>query len=934
MRLIFSFFSLLTLATNILATAQILPFDPNVRTGKLTNGFRYYIRHNEEPRNRVTFYLAGKMGSILETDEQQGLAHFMEHMSFNGTKHFPKNELVEYLQKSGVRFGADLNAYTSFDETVYKLPIPSNDPELLKNGLQIMRDWAGEATLDPGEIDKERGVVLEEKRLRKGAGERLQTKLFPFQVNGSHYGKRLPIGAEQVLTTFKKEAIQSFCKDWYRPDLEALIVVGDVDVNAMERQIKALFSDMKNPVNEKARPDYKATLLNKNRFLSLTDPELPQTSVEIDFKTKALGQGTKANYKASLLRNLCSQLLSGRLSDISKSANAPVLNVQDGYGPVIKGLDALQVEFNAKDKQLKQGFDFIYAALLQIKQYGFIPSEIDRVKKAYQSQLAALLREKDKQNSIALADELKRHFLTGEPAPGIAYENKLVAELLPQLTETVINREIRALLGDNNRDIILLAPKSPLPDEQMINSWIEELNSKTVTAYTEKATNGTLISSIPSPGKMVGEVQDKQLGITTWMLSNGAKVVLKPTTFKNDEVFFHAFSAGGTSTVKDADYESAANAAGILAASGLGEHDAVSLRKLLSGKQIRVQPYINERFEGLQGMSSKADLKTAMELTYLYFTSPRKDTAMFSNIISGSGQVIANRYSNPQAVFQDSVSSVLGNYNNRRTGPSLQKLESIQLDKAYQLYKERFADAGDFTFIFIGSFRVDELRPFVEQYIASLPGGGKPEQAKDLGIRIPAGQITKKIFAGKEDKATVLLVYSGSYTFSPEENVRLAALQDVIQFRMNERLRETEGGAYAPSVRFQREHGQDDRYQLVINFGCAPANVDKLTAAALEEIEKIKNHGPEADDLQKFHAEESRQLELNKQNNQYWLSYLTTKLQNGENVDALLSQEQRIKAVTGMDIQRAAKKYVSGQNLIKFIALPESEKVKTNEYIK
>jgi zinc protease len=914
-------------------SAQQLALAPSIRSGKLPNGFTYYIRHNEEPKNRVTFYMVGKMGSNLETDEQQGLAHFIEHMSFNGTRHFPKNELVEYLQKSGIRFGADLNAYTGFDETVYQLPIPTDDPELLKNGLQIMRDWAGEATLDPVEIDKERGVVLEEKRLRKGIGDRLQTKLFPFQVNGSHYGERLPIGTEEVLTTFKKPAIQSFYKDWYRPDVEALIVVGDIDVATIEKQIKALFSDMKNQVSEKTRTEYKAELLNKNRFISLTDVELPQSSVEIDFKTKALDQGTKADYKANLLRNLCSQLLSGRLADISKAVNAPVLNVQGGYNPVIKSLDAVQVEFIPKDGLLKAGFDFVYGALLQIRQFGFTNTEVDRVKKAYQSQMQALLREKDRQNSTALADELKRHFLTGEPAPGIEYENKLVNEMLPELTVDLINKEIKTLISDNNRDVIILAPetkKSNLPNEAIINNWISELNSKSKVAYVEKTDNQRLMRSLPSPGKITNEVNNQKLGITTWTLSNGAKVVLKPTTFKNDEVYFQAFSAGGTSLVSDTDYESAVNAADILAASGLGDHDAIALSKLLSGKQVQIQPYIAERVEGIQGMSSKTDLQTAMELTYLYFTSPRKDTALFSNIIGRSTQMIANRYSNPQAVFQDSVSAVLGNYNIRRTGPSLAKLESIKLDKACQLYKERFADAGDFTFVFTGSFTPEEIRPFVLQYLASLPGGGKPEQAKDLGIRIPSGAITKKIYAGKEDKATVLLVYSGSYTFSTEETIKLLALQDVIQFRMIERLRETEGGAYAPSVQFRREHGPDDRYQMVINFGCAPANADKLIAAALEEIEKIATNGPEADDLQKFHAEESRQLELNKQNNQYWLSYLTNKLQNGEDVDALLQQGERIKAVTVKDIQQAAKQYVSGANLIKFIALPEREKVKTN----
>lgn len=908
---------------------QTIPLDPAVHTGRLPNGFNYFIRKNAEPQKRATLYLVVKAGSILENDNQLGLAHFMEHMSFNGTRHFPKNELVEYLQKSGIRFGADLNAYTSFDETVYQLPIPTDDPALFNNGLQIMRDWAGEATLDVSEIDKERGVVLEEKRLHKGAGDRLMKQQFPFQVNGSRYGSRFPIGTEQVLTTFKKADILSFYKDWYRPDLEALIIVGDVDIAAVEKKVKAFFSGMRNPKAEKSRVYYRANLLHKSRFLTLTDIEQPQTSVQIDFKTNALYQSTKADYRAALLRNLCGQLLSERLSDISKAPGTPILNTQGGYRSVIRGLDALSVEFAPKDGQLRAGFDLVYGALLQIRRYGFSADAIQRAKKAYTSQMAALLREKNKQNSTALADELKRHFLVNEPAPGISYEYKLVTELLPELTPSVINAEIAKLIGTTDRDIILTAPESQqttLPDEAVVNGWIAGLQKQPVMPYTEKKSNGSLMGSLPVPGKIVSETTDEPLGLTEWRLSNGAKVILKPTAFKNDEVCFTVFSPGGTSLYSDPDFESAANAAGIIASSGLGGHDATNLSQLLAGRQVQVQPFIGERSEGFHGASSKADLQTAFQLLYLYFAEPRKDTAMFTNIISRSSQIIANRYHSPQAIFQDSIAAVLGNYNNRRTGPSLQKLSRVSLDRLYDIYKERFANAGDFTFVFTGSFTVNEIRPLVERYIASLSGGGQSEMAKDNHIAIPSGRIIKNIYAGREDRATVLLVYSGGFKFSEENNHKLAALRDVIQFRMIERLREAEGGAYAPSVQFQREHTPDDRYQFLINFGCAPANVDKLVTAALEEIEKIKNSGPAADDMLKFHAEEARQFELNKQENGYWLNYLSTKLQYGEDPHSILSGGDLIKKISSADVKQAANDYLSGKNLIRFILLPESQK--------
>ncbi|MBL4677005.1 MAG: insulinase family protein [Mucilaginibacter sp.] len=907
--------------------AQPIPLSPSVKTGRLANGFTYFIKKNTEPQKRATLYLVVKAGSILETGNQLGLAHFMEHMSFNGTKHFPKNELVEYLQKSGIRFGADLNAYTSFDETVYQLPIPTDNAELLKNGLQIMRDWAGEATLDPAEIDKERGVVIEEKRLRKGASERLQAKLFPFQTNNSRYSQRMPIGTEKVLTTFKKADILSFYKDWYRPDLQALIVVGDVDLSAIEKQVKALFSGMENPKAEKPRTAYKATLLNKNRFIALTDPELNQTSVEIDFKTASLPQGTKAQYRANLLRNLTSQLLAGRLAELSKTPDAPVLNAEGGYQGVIKGIDALSVEYTAKEGKLKEGFDFVYGALKQIKESGFTNSEIERAKTAYLSQLEGLLREQDKQSSTGLADELKRHFLDNEPAPGIAYELGLVKQMLPGITAAAIRQEIQSLTGDHNRDIIITAPeyrKSELPNEATVNSWIAGQNNKTYAAYTDRTATGGILSHEPKAGTIQSETKDDLLGTTTWKLSNGATVILKPTTFKNDEIAFNAFSAGGTSLYSDQDFQSAANAAGIVTASGLGEHDYLSLPKLLTGKQAGVQPSIGERSQGMSGASSKADLKTAMELTYAFFTEPRKDSAVYNMIVSHSSQAIAGRYSSPNAVFQDTVAGVLSGYNPRRTGPTNEKIKAINLDRAYEIYKERFANANHFTFIFTGSFTPEGIRPFVEQYIASLPAdiNKGPEEAKDLGIRMPEGNIRKTVYAGTEDKATVMLLYHGDFKFSPEESTKLSALKDVVQFRMNERLREQEGGAYAPSVSFGREHDSNDRYQLTVSFGCAPANVHKLISAAKEEIGKIKAGNITADDLQKFKSEESRQLELSLQSNAYWLNYLSAKLQNGEDPHSLGGQAERIKNIDAKAIQDAAKKYLT-DDLLEFVLTPK-----------
>jgi zinc protease len=905
-----------------------LPTDTAIKTGKLTNGFTYFIRKNTKPAKRASLYLVVKAGSILENNNQLGLAHFMEHMSFDGTKHFPKKELIEHLQKSGVRFGADLNAYTSFDETVYQLPIPTDDPGLFAEGLQIIRDWAGEANLEPGAIDKERGVVLEEKRLHKGVNSRLQEKLIPFQYNGSRYAERIPIGSEQILTSFKKPDILSFYKDWYRPDLEGLIIVGDVDVNQVERQVKALFSGMKNPDKPKTRTTYKAPLLNRNRFLALTDPEISQTSIQFEYKRQQFSEaGTRAAYRATILNSLCGSLVQARLEELSRAPTAPVMSMSGGYGPVINGVDALTVDCMVKNKQLREGFNYIYNALRQISKFGFSESEINRVKKSFQIKIQRLVNEKDHQPSEALADELKRHFLKGESIPGIVYENKLMNEVLAEFTLEVVHDAIKDMISGNNRDITLFAPAADLaslPNERTINQWISE--QPAVKLFEEgKLGDEKLLAVIPKMGKVVDEQQNQAMGLTIWTLSNGARVILKPTAFANDEIFFNAFSPGGSSLYPDSDYYTAANTVAVIASAGLGNHDNNQLSKLMTGKQAQVQPYINERFEGLIGMSTKADLETAMQLFYLRMTAPRKDSARFSQVISRFAQIIAGRNSSSQTAFQDTVGAVLGNNNIRRTGATMAKLNTVTLDKAYRIYTDRFSNAGNFTFVFTGSFTPEAMKPLVEQYIASIPGNGPHEKARDLGIRVPQGQLTKTIYAGKEDKASVILFFSGSFKFSADEQAKMVALKDVIQFRMLARLREKEGGVYSPSVSFSREHDTGDRYRYAINFGCAPMNVEKLIAAALQEIENLKQDGPTPEEMQKFSSEESRQLELNKESNDYWNGYLVNKLENNEDINSLLSQGDRIKKVSSADIKSAANAYVAGDNLIKFILLPEKK---------
>ena len=909
-------------------SADVIPLDPAVRTGKLPNGFTYYIRKNIEPKNRVQLYLANKIGSIMENDNQRGLAHFMEHMGFNGTKNFPKNDLVNYLQKAGVRFGADLNAYTSFDETVYQLPIPSDDPEVLKNGIQIMRDWAQDATLDVAEIDKERGVVLEEKRLGKGAQQRMQDQYLPMLFNNSRYSDRLPIGTEEVLKNFSAETIKQFYQDWYRPDLQALIVVGDIDVDAMEQTIKAKFSDLKNPSKPRQRTQYSISLLNKNQFMAVTDKEFPVSVAQVMIKHPETKLITTNDYKNSILRSLFNSMIGNRFADMSKQADPPFLQAGANISGFLAGLDMYNVFVVAKPGEMERGFKSILTETERVQRFGFTQTELDRAKQSYLTNMESSFKEKDKTPSESLVNEYLRHFLEQEASPGIEYEFKMANSMIGEINLSDVNGLAKKYITDVNRDVIMMGPekdKANLPDEAKIESWISSAKTSDISAYVDQVSNKPLLSAKLSGGKVTSESKISELGITEFKLSNGIKVILKPTDFKNDEISFSAFSAGGTSLYSDADFQSALYATTIIRNGGLGDFNSVQLPKLLTGKKASVFPYLTDRFEGLSGSTSPKDIETALQLTYLYFTQPRKDAETFKGLIAQQKGGLANRGNDPNSVFADSVAAILGNYNVRRTGPSIEKINQVSLDRAFEIYKDRFADASDFTFIFVGNFKPEEFKPLLEQYLGSLPSTNRKETAKELGIQIPGGKIDKKIYKGQEPKASVRLVFSGDYTWSEKHNNQLDALGSVLTIKLIERLREDEGGVYGVGARASYTKFPKGRYTFNISFGCAPENVEKLISSTLDEINKIRVNGALASDIEKFIAEETRSTETQLKDNGFWLGYLTNQLQNEEDPKQVLTYLESLKELNPEALKATAQYRLSPDNFIRMVLLPEKK---------
>ncbi|HEY9343384.1 MAG TPA: insulinase family protein, partial [Hanamia sp.] len=904
-----------------------LPADPDVRTGILPNGFTYYIRRNTEPQKRATFYLPMKVGSILENDKELGLAHFLEHMAFNGTKNFPKNELINYLQTNGVRFGADINAYTSFDETVYQLPLPTDNPEIVKNGLQILRDWAQGILLESDEIEKERGVIIEEKRIGKGASERMQKQYLPMLFNHSRYADRLPIGTEEVLLKFKPDIIREFYKKWYRPNLQAIIVVGDINVDEMEKLVIEKFSDLKNPSNPEKRTEYKVPLNGANQFMIVTDKEHTSTVIQVLMKHPASEYKTTRDFRNTIKKVLFNNLMSTRIGELSKQEHPPFLQGGSNIGNFMVNIDVASVVAAVKPGQLETGFKAVLTETERVKKFGFTQTELDRMKQTLLTYYESRFKEKDKTHSNTYVDKYLKLFLKGDAAPGPVYDYNFYKNNLPGITLEEVNALAKQYYTAINRDILILAPENQidsLPAEKKVLQWINEVAASDIVAYDDNISGKSLMATIPRPGKIIKEKEIKSLGIKELTLSNGVKVVLKPTDFKNDEIRFSSFSPGGNSLYNDKDFQSAVNAPGIVASSGVAGFNSIELPKLLAGKIVSISPYISERYEGINGSASPADLETSLKLVHLFFTEPRIDSGIFKGLVSNFKSSLVNRANDPNSVFSDSANAILGNYHVRRTGPTIEKANQISMTRAFEIYKDRFADASDFTFFFVGNINEDSIRPLLEMYIGSLPSVKRKEKARDLKIRIPSGQIKKVVLKGTENKAYVQLVFSGNYTYNLKQNLWMNGLEEVLNIRLTERLREDEGGVYSPSVSVSYNQFPVPTYNASISFSCAPENVDKLINATLDEIKILQTKGADIKDVNKFISEEQRLRETRLRTNGFWLSYLTGQYQRQAPLDEVYKYDKSLPDVSSKDIKEMAKKYLTTKNFIQLILLPEN----------
>ncbi len=904
-----------------------LPLDPAIRRGTLANGLTYFIRPHGEPKQRAELRLVVNAGSVLEDDDQRGLAHFMEHMAFNGTASFAKQELVDYLESIGLRFGPDLNAYTSFDETVYMLQVPTDDQEIVETAFRILGEWAHLVTFEDEEIDRERGVVIEEWRLGRGAQARMFDLQAPVLFHGSRYAERLIIGTREVLESFPHDTLRRFYRDWYRPDLMAVIAVGDFDPDSIEDLIEANFAGI--PPLEDSRPrqvfevpDHRQTL-----YAIATDPEATITRVGITHKLPVEEMRNEIDYRRSLVEDLHDGMLNDRLAERAREAEAPFLFAYSGKGGFVRSKDAYSLGAVVAEGRLDSGLEALLTEAERVQRHGFTPSELERAKSSLARSMEQAYRERDTIKSGAFAAELSRHFLTGEAAPGIAAELELMKRYLPGITIEEVNRVAAEWLTDANRVITVSAPaKAGLepPSEAAVAAVLARVEGAEIPPYEDRVADQPLMASAPPPTEIVSESFIEELGVAEWRLANGIRVVLKPTDFKKDEMVFTAFSPGGHSLVPDEEYVAAMTADSVVAQGGVGAFNLNQLTKLLADKVVRVRPYISELEEGLTGGASPDDLELMFQLIHLYMTAPRRDAEAFASVQQRYRGLIENRLAMPEAQFADTVTRLVTQNHPRRRPWTLELLQEMDLDTSYRVYRDRFADASDFTFVLVGTFDVEQLRPLVRSYLGGLPASDRQEMWRDVGVRAPEGVVAETVAKGIEPKSQVSITFPHDFSWSRQNRFDLGAMASVLRIRLREVLREDQGGTYGVAVRASASRVPRQESALSISFGCDPGRVQELTALVHTEIRALQEAGPRTEDIAKVQEQERRRRELDLRENRFWLDALESSLWHDEDPRLILSYDELVEGLTGEAVRGAAQRWIDLERRVEVVLKPES----------
>jgi zinc protease len=908
---------------------QIIAVDPQVRAGRLPNGLQYFVRANSQPPGRAELRLVVNAGSVLEDDDQQGLAHFVEHMSFNGTQHFPGQDVAAFIGALGMRFGAHVNAHTSFDETVYQLQIPTDNRAVIDRSLLIMEDWAHNVSFEPAAVEKERGVVLEEWRLGLGAATRMRDAQMPVLLKGARYAERSPIGRPEIIQNVSPARLRQFYTDWYRPDLMAVIVVGDVNPAAIESMIVAHFAPIPTAASRRSRTIYTVPPHADTLYALTADREATATTVNVSSVMPAGDQRSVGTYRLQMVERLFARLLSGRLDEVAHGPDAPFIAAQTNRGLFVRSAVVTTVAALVPDGGAERGLAALFTEVERVVRYGFTASELSREKLDSQRYLDEALLEKDKSPSGPLADELVRHVVQDEPVPGIVYEQQMSQRFLPEITLAEVNALARSWIPESNRVVTVSAPERAglaLPTPARLATVIATAHTAALSAYVDRVNEQPLLAPLPAPGTVVRASTREAIGVTEWQLSNGLRVILKPTAYKEDEILFRAVSPGGTSLASDQDLVPAETAEQVVGAGGLGPFSSLDLNKVLAGAATRVQADIDEVEEGMRGGSARKDVEKMFQLIYLTFTAPRADPVQFEALKARLRPMLANQQARPEAAFRDALLSALTQDHPRARPLTAASVDQMNLDRSMAFYKSRFADASDFTFVFVGSFDVPAMKPLVERYLASLPSIHRAEAAVDRGVHPPAGVVERQVVKGVDPRSQVGIVFTGPFQNDQLHRLLIKTVSRLLGGNLHQTLREDLGGTYGVSVEPAFSKYPTADYQISIGFSCDPARVDDLTAAAWKVIHDFTEHGPSRDELAGARRELDRELETGFQENADLLNEMTTKVEYGEDIADVFNPRPFYDQLTTAALRDAARDYLNVQRYVQVTLRPEAKK--------
>ncbi len=909
---------------------QPLPIDTNVRIGHLDNGLTYYIRYNNQPKERCEFHIAQAVGAILEEDHQNGLAHFLEHMAFNGTEHFPGKLLINYFESVGVGFGSNINAYTSLDETVYRLSNVPTREEILDSALLVLHDWSCAISLQEAEIDNERGVIREEWRQGNTAQRRMWREGNKLKYPGSQYAKRDVIGDTAVINNFTYQALRDYYELWYGPDLQCIVVVGDIDVDKMEKKIKDLFSPIPARSNRGVRPTYSLPTNNAPHVAIYTDKEAQFTQLAIEFKHNAIPRNLRATdqgYLLSTINALIRQMISFRIEEITMDPNANFIQAMGGYGNQLGETDAFEFIVIPKDGKEKASMADMFTQVEKIKRYGFTNAEFERAKTEYISMIERYYNERNTRQSQSYAQEYYRHYLDGEPIPGIEFEYEFVKTVLPQLPVATINELAQSYITDNNIVISYIGKESndivSVPTQEEILEIFNAVKASEIAAPIEETFDRPLVETAPVAGTIVKEKLNKKLGTTEWTLSNGIKVVIKPTEFKNDQIIMSMESEGGLSKVALEDLPSAAMADGIISFNGIGEFSALDLQKALTGKNVSVSPSISEYYESISGTSTVKDFETMMQLAYLYFTAPRQDDQAYQTLISMLETQLAARDKNPKTAFSDSIQQTTTSHNPRTLIVNTDLIKRANQLRAIEIYKERFANPADFFVTFIGNINPNDEA--TRQIICTWLGGLKTDKSRetytDHGVRYPKGKVNNYFTKEMETKtASNRIVYSGKMKATLANRLNMGIIGDILGTRYLESIREKEGGSYGVGCAGYVMQDPIEQAVLLMQFDTDPEKQEKLMSIIHKEVMEIIENGPRADDLQKAKENRLNTLAEDMEDNGWWGTILDRYYQDG--IDYVKDYKKALEKVDAKSIQKTLKALVKQGNVIEVVMLP------------